>query len=166
MSEPYIGEIRMVGFNFAPVGWAFCDGSLLQISQNDALFNLIGTTYGGDGQNTFGLPNLQGRIPVHQGIDSFGNPYVIGQLSGSENVTLTLNQIPSHTHSLLGQTTAGTHPSPANGVSAIEQFSGVADHLNGSGSAANRRRPAARQHAHISGDQLRNLVVRIFPSQN
>src|SRR5260370_11612811 len=126
MAQPYVGEIRMFGGNFAPAGWAFCAGQLMAIGQNDALFNLIGTTYGGDGQSTFALPNLQGRIPIHQGTDGFGNPYVIGQLSGSENVTLTLNEIPAHTHSLLSLTAAGTHPRPANGEWAqpsLEQFS-------------------------------------------
>src|SRR4029077_3527848 len=93
MSSPFIGEIRMFGGNFAPVGWAFCDGSLVPISENDALFNLIGTTYGGDGQTTFALPDLRGRIPVHVGS---GN--VLGQMAGSESVTLTTSQTPSHTH--------------------------------------------------------------------
>src|ERR1019366_8388442 len=88
MSQPYIGEIRIVGFNFAPQGWAFCDGSQMSISQNEALYNLIGTTYGGDGVQTFNLPNLLGRVPIHQGTDSFGDSYVIGQLSGVENVTV------------------------------------------------------------------------------
>src|SRR5580698_5133115 len=99
MSTPYIGEIRMVGFNFAPVDWAFCNGSLLPISQYEALFNLIGTTYGGDGQTTFALPNLQGRIPFHQGSGSTGN-LVIGESSGTETVTLLANQLPTHTHTL------------------------------------------------------------------
>src|SRR6476620_11735329 len=99
MSNPYIGEIRMFGGNFAPVGWAFCDGSLISISENDALFNLIGTTYGGDGQSTFGLPDLRGRLPVHQGQGTgITQSYVIGELAGVETVTLTTQQIPSHNH--------------------------------------------------------------------
>jgi microcystin-dependent protein len=121
MGQPFIGEIRMAGFNFAPQGWAFCDGSLLQISQNEALFNLIGTTYGGDGQTTFGLPNLQSRIPVHQ-----GSGYVIGQMGGTETVTLTTGEIPAHSHPLKAQTAAGTQPGPAGGVwadSSLGQFS-------------------------------------------
>jgi microcystin-dependent protein len=97
MSTPYIGEIRMMGCNFAPNGWAFCDGSLQSIAQNSALFALIGTTYGGDGVNTFALPNLLGRTPVHQGAGP-GGTYVIGQLAGVENVTLTPNQMPQHAH--------------------------------------------------------------------
>lgn len=98
MSEPYIGEIRMFGGNFAPAGWAHCNGQLLPISENDALFTLIGTTYGGDGEETFALPNLQSRLPVHMGT-SLGNTYTIGEQGGVESVTLTTNQIPVHTHS-------------------------------------------------------------------
>lgn len=98
MATPYLGEIRMVGFNFAPAGWAFCNGQLLSISNNDALFSLIGTTYGGDGQNTFGLPDLRGRIPVHQGTSVNGSSYIQGQSAGTETVTLLTAQIPAHTH--------------------------------------------------------------------
>lgn len=93
MSQPFIGEIRMFGGNFAPQGWAFCDGQLLPIAENDALFTLIGTTYGGDGQETFALPDLRGRIPVHQ-----GNGRTIAEMYGSELVTLTVQQIPAHLH--------------------------------------------------------------------
>ena len=100
MATPYIGEIRLVGFNFAPEGWAICDGSLLSIAENEALFNLIGTIYGGDGQETFALPDLRGRVPVHAGTSSFGTPFVEGELGGSEAVTLTTNQLPSHQHGL------------------------------------------------------------------
>lgn len=101
MSNPFIGEIRMFGGNFAPVGWAFCDGSLLQISQFDVLFNLIGTTYGGDGQENFALPDLRSRIPLH-----VGSGFVLGQMAGEESVTLTTNQMPSHSHSV--QTATGS----------------------------------------------------------
>ncbi|MBT9332631.1 tail fiber protein [Acidipila sp. 4G-K13] len=115
MGTPYIGEIRMAGFNFAPVGWAFCNGQTLPISEYSALFNLIGTTYGGDGINTFSLPNLQGRIPFHQGT-SAGNTMVLGQISGSESVTLITSQIPAHTHALNANSAAGSQPSPGNGM--------------------------------------------------
>lgn len=93
MSNPFIGEIRMFGGNFAPAGWAFCNGALLPISENETLFNLIGTTYGGDGQSTFALPNLQSRIPLHQGAG-----LTLAQTGGEESVTLTTSQIPSHNH--------------------------------------------------------------------
>lgn len=121
MSQPYVGEIRMVGFNFAPDGWAFCNGQLLAIADYETLFNLIGTTYGGDGQSTFGLPNLQGRIPLHQ-----ASGYVLGEIGGTETVTLTVSQIPAHLHTLRAQTGAGSQPSPSGGVwasSSLAQFS-------------------------------------------
>lgn len=98
--EPFIGEIRMAGFNFAPVGWAFCNGALVSIAQNEALFSLIGTSYGGDGQKTFGLPNLCGRIPVHQGQRAAGSAYQMGKVGGVENVTLATTQMPAHSHAL------------------------------------------------------------------
>jgi microcystin-dependent protein len=111
MSNPYIGEIRMFAGTFAPAGWAMCQGQLMPISQNDTLFNLIGTTYGGDGQTTFGIPNLQGRAPVHMG--QGGQNYTIGEMAGVETVTLTTNQIPIHNHPLtasqdLSNTTSAT----------------------------------------------------------
>ena len=93
MSSPFIGEIRMFGGNFAPAGWAFCNGALVPIAENDALFNLIGTTYGGDGQNTFALPDLQSRVPIH-----VGPGFALGQSGGTESVTLTTSQIPAHSH--------------------------------------------------------------------
>ena len=96
--QPFVGQIMMVGFNFAPAGWAFCNGQLLAISENEVLFNLIGTTYGGDGQATFALPDLRGRVPVHQGQGSGLSSYAIGQISGVESVTLTVSQLPSHQH--------------------------------------------------------------------
>ena len=126
MSSPFIGEIRMFGGNFAPAGWAFCDGSLIPISENDALFNLIGTTYGGDGQNTFALPDLRSRIPVH-----VGPGFALGQSGGVESVTLTTSQIPSHSHVPQANNAPGTQVSPANGVWAstspsLNQYSNVA----------------------------------------
>jgi microcystin-dependent protein len=115
VSSPFIGEIRLFGGNFAPAGWALCDGSILPISENDALFNLIGTTYGGDGQVTFALPDLRGRVPMHMGTGPGGVPFVIGERSGAETVTLTQNQIPNHTHLPVAATSAGP-TNPANAV--------------------------------------------------
>src|SRR5213080_351401 len=93
MAQPYVGEIRMFGGNFAPAGWMFCEGQLLPISENETLFNLIGTTYGGDGQSTFALPHLQSRVPVH-----VGPGFALAETGGTESVTLTTSQIPAHSH--------------------------------------------------------------------
>ncbi|HZN11136.1 MAG TPA: tail fiber protein [Blastocatellia bacterium] len=111
MGVPFIGEIRMFGGNYAPLGWAFCNGQQLPIAQYDALFNLIGTTYGGDGQTTFNLPNLQGRVPIHQ-----GGGYVIGAMGGVEQVRLSPNQIPTHTHAMVASAAAGNQGGPAGNV--------------------------------------------------
>ena len=105
MSQPFVGEIIMFGGSFAPAGWAMCQGQLLPISENETLFNLIGTAYGGDGQETFGVPDLQGRVPLHQGTGSDGINYQIGEKAGVESVTLTTQQIPIHTHT--SQTASG-----------------------------------------------------------
>jgi microcystin-dependent protein len=113
MAEPYLGEIRMFGGNFAPNGWALCNGQLLSISQNTALFSLLGTTYGGDGVSNFALPNLQGRVPIHAGQGAGLSPYTQGQSSGSENVTLIVNQMPVHNHAVSAVTgTQGTTSHP------------------------------------------------------
>ncbi len=111
MSSPFLGEIRMVGFNFAPAGWAMCNGQILPISQNSALFSLFGTTYGGDGVSTFGLPDFRGRQPFHQ-----GPGFVIGQIAGTENETLITNQLPSHSHTLSATKTASSASAPVNNV--------------------------------------------------
>jgi len=108
MSSPYVGEIRMFGASFAPAGWAFCDGQLMPISQNETLFNLIGTTYGGDGQETFAMPDLQGRVPMHQGQGpGISQNYQMGEKAGVESVTLSTNQIPSHNHAFTVSTATG-----------------------------------------------------------
>jgi microcystin-dependent protein len=106
----------MFGGNFAPAGWAFCQGGLLPISENETLFQLIGTTYGGDGQSTFGLPNLAARIPIHQGTGTSGITYTVGELAGTEQETLTTQQIPSHTHTMLASKDTGSLPDPGNHV--------------------------------------------------
>ncbi len=111
MAQPYVGEIRMFGGNFAPVGWHFCDGSSLAISENEVLFNLIGTTYGGDGQETFNVPDLRGRIPIHQ-----GNGFAMGETGGAESVTLTVTQIPVHSHAMLASTNVASAAQPTNNV--------------------------------------------------
>ena len=144
MSTPYIGEIRMFAGNFAILNWAFCDGSLLPISQYDALFNLIGTTYGGDGQNTFGLPDLRGRGPIHQGIEPSGGTYVIGQMLGAETVTLTANQMPTHSHQILASANTAASQDPTNNVVA-------------SGAAAQPPNPAVNLYRNKGGSNLVNM---------
>jgi microcystin-dependent protein len=109
MSSPYVGQILMFGGNFPPSGWMFCNGQLLPISENDVLFQLIGTTYGGDGQETFALPNMQSRVPVHMGQGSGLSNYQLGQTGGAESVTLTTNQIPVHSHVPLASGNPGTN---------------------------------------------------------
>ena len=113
MSEPFVGEIRMFAGNFAPRGWAFCDGQLLAVSQNDALFSLLGTIYGGDGRTTFGLPDLRGRVPIHAGDGPGLSPRRLGGKGGTEKETLTVNQLPSHTHQWKATDGAAQNDSPA-----------------------------------------------------
>ncbi|MES2709268.1 MAG: tail fiber protein [Verrucomicrobiota bacterium] len=117
MAQPFVGEIRIFAGNFAPSGWEFCSGQLLPISENDTLFTLIGTTYGGDGQETFGLPDLRGRLPLHQGTGA-GITYIIGESGGTEEVTLNSNQMPAHTHPQVVSTSIGNLPNPENAVPA------------------------------------------------
>src|SRR4051812_31398849 len=116
MGQPYVGEIRMFGGNFAPAGWMFCEGQTLPIAENDVLFQLIGTIYGGDGQETFALPNLASRVPIHMGNGPGGTSYQIGETGGTESETLTVQQIPAHTHPLVASTSQATDTLPAGNV--------------------------------------------------
>lgn len=111
MAQPYVGEIRMFAGNFAPAGWMFCEGQLLPISENETLFQLIGTTYGGDGQSTFALPDLRGRIPIHQ-----GNGFILAETGGAEEITLTVGQIPAHSHAFLASTNVSQDTTPEGKV--------------------------------------------------
>jgi microcystin-dependent protein len=111
MAQPYVGEIRMFAGNFAPAGWMFCEGQLLPISENETLFQLIGTTFGGDGEETFQLPDLQSRTPMHQ-----GSGFILAETGGAEEVTLTTNQIPVHTHPLIASSDQTTTPNPGGNV--------------------------------------------------
>jgi len=145
MASPFVGEIRMFGGNFAPLNWAFCDGQLLAIAQYDTLFALLGTTYGGDGQSTFALPDLRGRIPV-----DVGNGFVQGQLAGEENHTLTTQEIPSHTHTVMGMGQANTNTVAGNTY-------------GGGGLKAYKASPAATMNAavvkpNLSGQPHDNLM--------
>jgi microcystin-dependent protein len=119
MAQPFIGQLLLVGFNFRPVGYTYCDGALLAISQNDALFQLIGTTYGGDGQNTFGLPDLRGRTTIHAGTGPGLSSYVLGQMGGVESITLTSAQMPAHTHASACSSAAQASNDPSGAVPAV-----------------------------------------------
>lgn len=114
MAQPYVGEIRIFAGNFAPAGWMFCEGQLLPISENETLFQLIGTTYGGDGESTFALPDLRGRSPIHQ-----GNFRILGEAAGVEQVTLTIQQLPAHTHTPIASASPGNLAKPTGGILAV-----------------------------------------------
>jgi microcystin-dependent protein len=126
MSNPFVAEIRMVGFNFAPRGWAFCNGQLLPLSQNTALFSLLGTTYGGDGKSTFALPNLQGSAPMHPGQGPGLSLHDLGESSGSEAITLLTSEMPAHNHSALPKTSLGNSQTPGGqawaGATLVKQY--------------------------------------------
>ena len=136
MADPFIGEIRIVGFNFAPRGWAECSGQIMSIAQNTALFSLIGTIYGGNGQTTFALPDFRGRVAVHQGQGPGLSSYVLGQQSGSESQTLSLSQTPAHTHLLGASPNLATTSDPRNGVFAVPNVNPRMRNLYGSPGAA------------------------------
>jgi microcystin-dependent protein len=120
MAQPYVGEVRMFAGNFAPAGWMFCEGQLLPISENETLFQLIGTTYGGDGESTFALPDLRGRIPIHQ-----GNGFILAETGGAEEITLTVSQIPAHSHPLLASAAQADSSNPGNRVLAEDSIAGA-----------------------------------------
>jgi microcystin-dependent protein len=180
MSEPFLGEIRMVGWNFAANGWALCNGQLMPISQYQALFALLGTTYGGDGITTFALPNLQGRVPIHQGTGVGLSPYTIGQSSGSENITLLANQMPTHNHLMGVSNLPGTVSDPTNAILAQGNSGAgrspvpVSNYV--STAAAGTLAPAAisssggnQPHSNIQPFLCINFIIAlngIFPSRN
>jgi microcystin-dependent protein len=171
-SSPFVGEIELVGFNFAPQGWAFCDGSILPISQNQALFSLLGTTYGGDGQTTFALPDLRGRRIIGYGSGPGLSPYNIGDKGGVETVTLTVSQIPAHTHAPNANTSPGTALTPSgnfwgsqnatalysNSPSPVNMAAGLIGNAGG-----------GQPHDNMQPYLVMNYIISlfgIFPSQN
>jgi microcystin-dependent protein len=166
MSSPYIGEIRMFAGNFAPQGWAFCNGALMAIDQNDALFNLIGTTYGGDGQTTFALPDLQSRVPVH-----VGPGFALAQTSGEEQVTLTTTQIPAHSHVPQASTNnAGSSGPSANVWAASPQYTEYAAAPDGTtmAPAAIGATGGSQPHDNMVPFLVVNFILSlfgVFPSQ-
>jgi len=166
MAQPYVGEIRMFAGNFAPAGWMFCEGQLLPISENETLFQLIGTTYGGDGQSTFALPDLRGRLPMHQ-----GNGFVLAETGGVETVTLTVSQIPIHSHAFLGTSSNSNDTNAINNV--VSQATAGFPYLNAPPTVA----MAPQSVSQIGGSQPHNnfqpylcvdfiiSLFGIFPSQ-
>lgn len=169
---PYVGEIRMFAGNFAPNGWMFCEGQTLPIAENEVLFQLIGTTYGGDGEETFNLPNLASRVPIHMGTGPDGTTYQIGEMAGTEQETLTVQQIPNHTHPLTGSTSNGTQINPggnilAGSVSSVQPY--IQDNPSVS-LAANAVTPAGGSQPHENTQPFLciNFIISlfgVFPSQ-
>jgi microcystin-dependent protein len=173
MSEPFVGEIRCFGFNFAPSGWAFCNGQSFSISQNTTLFQLIGTTYGGDGTTTFNLPNLQSRVPIHMGTNQ-GTTYVLGQPAGVETVTVTLNELPAHNHIVVGTSNAATLKRPMANTFYAASSSGNLFYEAGSAPQALAATTVtsmggSQPHSNIQPYLTLNWCISlfgIFPSQN
>ena len=165
MAQPYIGEIRMFAGNFAPAGWMFCSGQLLPISENETLFQLIGTTYGGDGESTFALPNLQSRIPIHQGTGPDGVTYQLAEAAGVESVTLTTQQIPVHNHAMLATADAGGSSAPTSNILAqsanIKAYAEVAPSVQ---MAANAVSPVGGSQPHENCQPFLciNYIISLF----
>ncbi len=160
MAQPYVGEIRMFAGNFNPSGWMFCDGALLPISEFETLFNLIGTTYGGDGQSTFALPDLRGRIPIHQ-----GNGFVLAETGGVEEVTLNIQQIPGHTHPFVATTDIATQAAPSGSMVAQPSVAKLYFAVPGSSAmASNSVTPVggSQPHTNFQPYLCVNFIISLF----
>jgi microcystin-dependent protein len=173
MDTPFIGMIVMFGLNFQPRGWAFCNGQLVSIGDNSALFALLGTTYGGDGQNTFALPDMRGRVPIHQGQGSGLSSRTIGEQSGVESVTLLATQIPAHTHNLVGITEAGSTAVPTGAMlanaGALDKEYGTPGTLTSMNAQAISSNGGSQPHANMQPYLVINYCIAlegIFPSRN
>ena len=172
MSEPFVGEIRMFAGNFAPRGWAFCNGQLLAVSQNDTLFSLFGTIYGGDGRTTFGLPDMRGRIPLHEGQGTGLAARNLGSKAGDEKVTLSTEQLASHTHDWNANTTAGNEAAPQGDVTAGSAVVRIyRDEAQAADFAATAIADAGgnRSHGNLMPTLCVNFIVAlsgIYPSRN
>jgi microcystin-dependent protein len=172
MSEPFVGQIAMFGGNFAPRNWAFCDGQLMQVSQNDALFSLVGTIYGGDGRTTFGLPDLRGRVPIHQGSGPGLTPRPIGQKSGSEQVTLNTNTLPTHSHAFKGSGEIANSPNPQGRVVAkpttVDLYINEAQGADLAGEATGNA-GGSQHHTNVMPFQCVTFIIAlygVYPSRN
>jgi microcystin-dependent protein len=168
MAEPFLAEIKIVSFNFPPKGWALCNGQLLPINQNQALFALLGTTYGGNGQTTFALPNLRGQVPIH-----FGNGHTLGEAAGSTSVTVNVQQLPTHTHVATVSNAVADLPTPANanrpGNSAPNNIWREADQAVAMHAASISNVGGSQAHNNMQPYLVLNFVIAlqgIFPSQN
>jgi microcystin-dependent protein len=170
MGQPYVGEIRMFAGNFAPNGWAFCNGSLMPIAENETLFNLIGTTYGGDGQQTFGLPDMRGRLPMHQGSGPGLSSRQMGELGGAETVTLSSAQMPSHSHALRAASSLASLGAPGGAVLAKTAANSFDSSAPTVAMAANAISPAggSQPHSNMAPYCAVNYIISLFgiyPSQ-
>ncbi len=173
MSQPYVGEIRFFAGNFAPQGWAFCDGQLLAIADNETLFNLIGTTFGGDGQSTFAVPDFRGRVPVHAGSGAGLSTVAFAESGGAEAVTLTAANLPSHRHSLLAYNGPGNQQSPSGHVWAQDGAGQIGTYVTGSATlpmaGASGPSGGSQPHNNMSPYVCISFIISlfgIFPSQN
>ena len=178
MTTPYLGSIMLFAGNFVPLGYLACDGSLQPISNNEALYTLLGTTYGGDGQTTFGLPDLRGRVMIHQGQGAGLSNRVLGQLGGSESVTLTTANLPAHSHSVIATTVDGTTSSPANALPAAPALASAFLYLNPAATGTTDAAPApsaistaggSQPHTNIMPTLALTYVIAsegIYPTQN
>lgn len=165
MSEPFVGEIKMFAGNFAPRGWALCDGQLFAVSQNDALFSLLGTIYGGDGRTTFGLPDLRGRVPIHQGTGPGLSQRRLGSKGGAEKETLTLNQLPSHSHSVKASGGTANASAPAKHVVGESSLFDLYQSATPSSSMANEAVSStggSQSHNNIMPFQCINFIIALF----
>ncbi|MHA3773186.1 phage tail protein [Verrucomicrobiota bacterium sgz303538] len=169
---PYVGEIRLFAGNFAPAGWMFCNGQVLPITENETLFNLIGTTYGGDGQQTFALPNLQSRVPIHAGTGPDGTTYTLGEAAGTETVTLTVQQIPTHSHPLVASTDLAQLGNPINAVyarSAAIDYLGADEPFGNMAASAIAPVGGSQPHDNMQPFLCINYIISlfgVFPQQN
>lgn len=170
MSEPFLAEIRMVGFNFAPRGWAFCDGQILPINQNQSLYSLLGTTYGGDGTTSFALPDLRGRTPIHVGRSNGGGFHSLGQKSGEETHTLSANEMPQHTHTIASNAQPGTSDEPSGyPARAGENIYGALSNSGTMGSGTIQNAGGGQAHDNMQPYLAVNFCIALrglFPSRN